>query len=280
MDHLCNACATTISTNDNMVSCQGFCKSTFHIKCSKLSPALWAEVKSSSAIFWMCQACRKLMGNVSFRDALTNANNGFQNVLCEQTKMLEELKGEIRKNANMINRITQKIPVTPLSSQPASIARPLKRPRILVDQDETKFSGTLCGDREPEPGMSLPVIPIVPRVQKFWLFLSRFSPHATVEEITRLVQQNLNIDGPIDVVNLVRRDADINRLTFVSFKVGIDMRFKEKAMQPSSWQKGIYFREFVTESVNAPGVQPFRSDNRENEADPERFLTPLGLLKQ
>lgn len=279
MEHLCNACANTIPTDDNLVTCQGFCKSTFHIKCSKLSPALWTEVKSNSAIFWMCHACRKLMSNVSFRDALSNANDGYQNVLRKQSKMMEELKGEIRKNANMISRITQRFPVTPLSSQPAPIVRSLKRPRIQVDtyQGERNFSTTLCGEKDPEPGISLPVIPIIPRVQKFYLFLSRFSPHVTVEEITKLVQQNLNIDAPIDVVKLVRRDTDVSRLAFVSFKVGIDIRFKEKAMQPSSWQKGIYFREFVNES-NGPGALTFRSEIKETESDPERFLTPLGSV--
>lgn len=66
-----------------------------------------------------------------------------------------------------------------------------------------------------------------------------------MEEISNHVQRNLEINEPIDVVKLVRRGVDINQLSFISFKIGMGMKWKEKAMRPENWQKGIYFREFV-----------------------------------
>ncbi|XP_055527537.1 uncharacterized protein LOC129720127 [Wyeomyia smithii] len=145
--------------------------------------------------------------------------------------------------------------------------RSTKRPRIQIvsPQTDEDAARTLCGSKEPDPALPIPVVQVVSRVPKFWLFLSRFSPHATVEEISKLVQRNLDIDEPVEVIKLLKRGVDLKKLSFVSFKVGLGLKWKEKAMQPASWQKGIYFREFVgvdRGSIIArdhpPQIEPFQ----------------------
>ena len=241
MQPICNSCAADISEENQMVVCQGFCKSIFHLKCAQLKAELWAEVKSNATIFWMCPGCRKLMSSVRFREALGSTNDYLQATWGQQNQILEELKAEIKNNAEKINQILLKHPVTPLNrnSWPKMNERPQKRPRIQIDSSPVapNTPGMLCGNKEVESDSI-----VQPSDSKFWLFLSRFSPHATVEEISKLVQQNLETDEPIEAVKLVRKNTDLDQLKFVSFKVGIKPALKEKAMQPASWQKGIYFR--------------------------------------
>ncbi|XP_053698816.1 uncharacterized protein LOC128745764 [Sabethes cyaneus] len=274
MQPLCHSCATDISDETQTIICQGFCKSVFHLGCAQIKADLWAEVKLNSGIFWMCPACRNLMNSVRFRDALGSTKEYLQATWGLQHQILDELKSEIRSNTEKINQILTRQPSTPQNGNPwpRISNRPAKRPRIHVDSSptDTNTVKTLCGKKEAENNL------IVSQSNpKFWLFLSRFSPHATVDEIAGLVQQNLETDQTVDVVKLVRKDTDLDQLKFVSFKVGIDPSMKEKAMQPAAWQKGIYFREFVNIER---GVHLFRDSGRGDEtqhrAQPDSFVTP------
>lgn len=44
--------------------------------------------------------------------------------------------------------------------------------------------------------------------------------------------------------SLWRRDADLKQFACISFKVGVEKSLKDKALDPSVWPKGIFFREF------------------------------------
>lgn len=249
MEERCHGCAVSITDENDLVTCQGFCKSTFHLKCSHLSASVWADIRSSSMIYWMCPSCRKLMSSTRFRGALSGTNDLLQAVMSQQSQMLEGLRGEIEKNTERINEIgkQQGRVLSDRSPWPSIQPRSTKRPRLQIDPPQTEEDAprVLCGSKEPDPALSIPIVQAVAREPKFWLFLSKFSPHATVEEISGLVQRNLEIDEPVEVVKLVRRGVDLNQLSFISFKVGVGLKWKEKAMEPASWQKGIYFREFV-----------------------------------
>lgn len=275
MPPLCHSCATDISDETQTITCQGFCKSVFHLKCAQIKAELWAEVKLNSGLFWMCPGCRKLMSSTRFRDALGSTNDYLQVTWDKQNQIFEELKTEIRCNAEKINQLLTRYPLTPQTETPwpRISNRPAKRPRTIVDSSPSNTNAVkmLYGKKDSDSnlivGQSTP---------KFWLFLSRFSPHATVDEITRLVQQNLETDQTVEVVKLVRKDTNLDQLKFVSFKVGIDPSMKEKAMQPASWQKGIYFREFVDIERRA---FLFRDSRRGNESQPktqppDEFVTP------
>lgn len=97
MEECCHGCAVSITDENDIVTCQGFCKATFHLKCSFIGADLWDEVKSNSMVYWMCPACRKLMSSTRFRNALTSTNDLLKAVMSEQNQVLEGLRGEIRK---------------------------------------------------------------------------------------------------------------------------------------------------------------------------------------
>lgn len=224
------------------------------------------------------------MSSTRFRGALNSTNDLLQAVMSQHSQMLDGLRDDIKKNTDKINEIVGKQQQQGLSNRsqwPVIQPRSTKRPRIQIDspQIEEDTVRTLCGSKEPDPAMSLPIVHAVAREPKFWLFLSTFSPHATAEEISNLVQQNHDMNEPVDVVKLVRKGVDLNQLTFVSFKIGIGMKWKEKAMQPTSWQKGIYFREFV--SAERESII-FRSERKRDVPAQLRdcFSTPLAAPSQ
>lgn len=45
-------------------------------------------------------------------------------------------------------------------------------------------------------------------------------------------------------IPLIKQGTDVNSLNFISFKVGVDPKYRSAALDPSSWPKGILFREF------------------------------------
>lgn len=132
MDLRCHSCANDIVVETDNVICQGFCRSTFHIKCSQISAELWTEVKSNSMVYWMCPSCRKLMSNTRFREALGSTNDLLQAVIGQQNQLLEDLRSEIKKNAENITKIMGKSSIIPLTPRPPWTkveSRGTKRPR-------------------------------------------------------------------------------------------------------------------------------------------------------
>lgn len=244
MESICFSCTNEMLTEEG-ITCKGFCKSTFHLTCVKLTAETRDLIRSSGQLFWMCAACTKMMKNATFRQAIASTNEAMLHLEVQQNKVLEELRSEIQKNTAKINAILDLTPRTPKRS--ATFDFPsinVKRPRVgdstvnaVRNQQRTAF----VGSREIDENIP---VPIVREEAKCWLYLSKFDPRATVDDISRLVRSNLEIETQIDVVKLVPRDRKLEELTYVSFKVGVGSEYREKAMSASSWQKGIYFREF------------------------------------
>lgn len=49
----------------------------------------------------------------------------------------------------------------------------------------------------------------------------------------------------IEVRKLVKKDADLSSMRFISFKIGVDEKCREEALSADTWPDGFYFREFV-----------------------------------
>lgn len=80
---------------------------------------------------------------------------------------------------------------------------------------------------------------------KFWLYLSGLHPLVTAEDIQKIASRCLKLTVPADVVRLVPMGVDIAKLSFISFKVGLDPSIKDLALDASTWPSGILFREFI-----------------------------------
>lgn len=87
------------------------------------------------------------------------------------------------------------------------------------------------------------VAKVVPE-PKFWLYLTGFHPQVTNEDIEKFVKDSLGSDEDVKVVKLVIKDADLSKLNFVSFKIGLHLDLNKRALSPTSWPSGVGFREF------------------------------------
>lgn len=243
MESICFACTHTVNKADEIM-CNGFCKSSFHLKCVHQSTEIRNMIASCAQLFWMCKACTKMMSNANFRQAISSTNSVMESMAVEQTKVLDELRKEIALNTTKINTILDRTPLqtTPLIPRPKHFGPSRKRPRLFVDET-SQHDDVSAGTKEIAPDESIPLA-AEQRQDKFWLYLSGFDPQATVQQIEKLVKSNLNTDSTVDVVKLVPKGRTLDELTFVSFKIGLETHLKDTALSGSSWQKGITFRQF------------------------------------
>ncbi|XP_053699166.1 uncharacterized protein LOC128746142 [Sabethes cyaneus] len=244
MESVCCACAGDLAKADEIV-CNGFCKSSFHLQCVRLTTEIRDTVAGCSQLFWMCNACKKMMDNARFRQAITSTNNAMQAMADDQNKVLDELRKEIALNTTKINTILQRTPLSttpriPLSQQ---ITNSRKRPRLIIPDETPQRNNATEGTRDVQVDDSIPLA-AAKKEKLFWLYLSGFDPQATTSQIVKLVKSNLNTDKTVDVVKLVPKGKTLEELTFVSFKAGINIELKDLALSSSTWQKGIKFRPF------------------------------------
>ena len=90
---------------------------------------------------------------------------------------------------------------------------------------------------------------------RWWLYLSGFLPTISDTDVNKVVHRCLNLDDhdTIDVARLIPKGTDVSKLTFISFKIGLDPQLKQLALLASSWPTGLLFREFIDMSKNRYG---------------------------
>lgn len=268
MESVCFACASTLEKADEII-CSGFCKSSFHLKCAHQSSAIRDTVASCAQLFWMCRACTKMMSNATFRQAISSTNSVMQLMAEEQSKAFEELRKQIALNTTKINTILQRTPAqttTPRVPRNQVPTNSRKRPRLQLPDEPTHHENPTEGTKDINPDDAIPLA-TAQRANRFWLYLSGFDPQATVQQIEKLVKQNVNTDEDIEVVKLVPKGKTLEQLTSVSFKVGIGLHLKDLALSGSTWQKGIIFRQFDFEqTASTRTIFRFRATSGDNTA--------------
>ncbi|XP_053698959.1 uncharacterized protein LOC128745922 [Sabethes cyaneus] len=242
MESICWGCAGNL-VEANEIVCNGFCKSAFHLKCARITAETRDAIAGSSQLFWMCHACTKMMSNARFRQAISSTNNAMQAMVEDQNKVLDELRNEITLNTTKINTILQRTPM-PTTPRIPITTNSRKRPRLIIpDEPSQQRDNATEGTRDIQPDDAIPLA-AAKKEKLFWLYLSGFDPQATVNQIEKLVRNNLNTEKTVDVVKLVPKGKTLEELTFVSFKAGVEMDLKDLALSRSTWQKGIIFRPF------------------------------------
>lgn len=166
----------------------------------------------------------------------------------------DELKVEIKETKELAKSLAER----QTSNDPSGIERgrtawpSIKRSRDIAEKSTPKSrpdSKLIGGTKEIENG-HLTVETVAKPPEKFWLYLSRIARHVTEDDVSELVKKCLQTQQPIDVRKLVRKDADLKQFAFISFKVGVEKSLKDKALDPSVWPKGIFFREFENLQTN------------------------------
>lgn len=238
MSTACDRCAKAIKRNDEVITCMGFCDHIVHLRCANIDKNFAKSISDATNLYWMCDECAKLMKLVRFRNAVSSVGDA----ICELTKNQEvantELKNELVKHSQQIahlsNRINSITPSMPISAE----RRAMKRRRIDNDNQPAKsfVGGTRIADSNCVASVPVPIT-------MFWVYLSRLHPSVNYEAVEKLARECLQCEAA-KAVPLVKQGTDVNSLNFISFKVGVDPKFRAVALDPSSWPKGILFREF------------------------------------
>lgn len=239
MSKHCAKCTEAI-TGIDFVVCRGYCGATFHMNtCSGVSRALLSYFTSHrNNLFWMCDSCANLFENSHFRVVSRAADE--KSPICSLTTAITELRSEIKQLHSKPIAHSSPAPSTrwPIVEQ----RRVTKRPREF--DTAAKVSDCRVGSKRPkENDITIPVCPDV-EDDIFWLYLSRIRPDVTVEAVAGLVKSNLEIDVEPRVMKLVPKGKETDTLSFVSFKIGLNPSLKKKALDSSTWQEGLVFREF------------------------------------
>lgn len=261
MHSTCHSCANTIT--DLHVTCRGFCNEIFHPNCCGINSPILDEVMNNIQLFWMCKTCSKLMNDIRTRQAIRVAyESGQENVLSAHNEIVEslkqeiliELKNEIKSN---FSKLINSSSLTPKTSKFSTSAIISTRPRRLFGKPSSNKSPPpplMFGTSEslsPSLGNFAAAAPS----PKFWLYLSRISRDVTIEQMRALVSHRLGTKD-VDVVRLVAKGRDISTLAFISFKIGLNVGVKTKALSSSTWPKGIYYREFQDNRTNTNFWKP------------------------
>lgn len=265
---VCTSCSDEIKADHIKITCQGFCKAAFHGNCSGLSVHAIDEAAKHSQLFYLCNPCTKLMSDLHLRSTIRSAYEaGQEKVLSAHNEIVEnlkqeimtELKKEIRYSFATLANSSSRTPIS--SKRIASNAIPSRR---LFSKSQTHVFQKQpmdCGTAESiSPSLGIGVVSMPASQPKFWLYLSRISREVTTEQVCEMAKKRLGSED-ITTIRLVATGRDINTLSFISFKIGIDCNLKAKALCSSTWPKGILFREFKDNKSNANFWKPQQTPN-------------------
>lgn len=138
------------------------------------------------------------------------------------------------------------------SSMPSSNPKPLHHP-----EPKTGTRDTCIG----------PVVDMHPKKkndhQKFndAVWISQLHPSVSVDQINQYIIENTEINRKdlFECVKLVKKDADISKLKFVSFKINVAAEHFDYLLNPNIWPKNVTVREFMQKPTQ-PTLADFITD--------------------
>lgn len=237
---------------------------------------------SCQKALWLCLNCRKLFANRTLHsfleeknrsrtdpnadlDADSNETTVLRAKVAELTKLISDLQNQVTANHEAVLAKMEQAP--PPVKWPSQSTTPVGKVAVTPsDTDKrnrakrsVKRRRGLNGLTRPPSGtsdidlsdlhLSCPIVATAPP-PKCWVYLSGFNPKITDEDVMKIVKRCMDFEGVVEAYRLVPKDAITSRYTYVSYKVGLDLSLKEKALMLSNWPQSIKVREFVKSPKN------------------------------
>ena len=259
----CGACSEEINELEP-VRC-GFCEAVFHIQpqCIGFNLRTCKDAFSKGAVMFICPPCKSELSGRSIRAYIADLNSPQPNQSDSSNGLalqLQQLSGLVEVLSKKVDNITSTparniVPGgSPLPAAASGSKNPLwprlsgsvKRPRNeIVPPAVNRGTKQMSFDN-----LSLSsFMPAVPP-PTFWLYLSGFHPLVTDDDVKTIVSRCLDSADVLNVTRLVPKGMDVSKMTFVSFKIGLDPALKPLALNAENWPAGLMFREFVDQSKN------------------------------
>lgn len=192
------------------------------------------------------------MKTPQIRSAFTALADAITSLSDAHRVALEGVKEELKLNTDRVTELSTKLTVptaNPLTPKWPSHERPLlgakrRLPHTPIPKPELPKSS------QGKKVYSVPTVPIVtkPSIEEnCWIWLASFPPSVTEVDISAMVKDCLSCDDneTIETKALVKKGVDISTLSSITFKVGVDKKYREAALNEDTWPAGVSFREFV-----------------------------------
>lgn len=297
----CLTCSRSLSADEPTYTCDGSCKGRAHRTCLGGSSAAVKELTKSGSLFqWMCPGCTESRrnGRSFMADELTSALADLRSQLTADFETRLDAATATFKltvlaavGQHIQSRSVPRTGImtstnhrnTPLSlaphaevtqtTTPADLTNPAKR-RLVDRSPPTTVPATplLTGTAPISSSSSHASLLLPPESPKFWLYLSRFRPTATCQDVQAFVKEQTGIEDVI-VIKLVPAVRDLTTLTFTSFKVGMSIEHRDRALARSSWPIGTVFKEFIDRRNTSNTTLDATIDNRKSPTAPVTFTT-------
>lgn len=234
-DVYCKKCAICIYTELGMYAvCAGPCGNSFHIGCIDMSRDRLRAL--SNEIVWMCKEC-------------FSAFNTWKASQQESTSMLPDASSvntDISLIKSQVSQIMHKLEcIMPLNtSSPTSHSTPIAASEMISGSNSSDM------DRNRSAPNNTPTT--TTKDDCFSLLLSNIDSTVPESVVESMVYRCLGVpvEDRIIVKKLVSKHIDCSSLDYISFKIDVKMKWKDKAMRASTWPSDIKFREFQRRPFN------------------------------
>ncbi|KAL9697807.1 hypothetical protein quinque_001248 [Culex quinquefasciatus] len=116
--------------------------------------------------------------------------------------------------------------------------------------------------------LSVTSITVEPRPQRFWLYLTGLNPKINTNDVKLIVERCLGTSLDLDPKLLVPKDTDCSRYRFVSYRIGLDPKLRDKALDGNNWPRNLGYTHHM--------VQLFRTAF-DSTATAEEFITIFNM---
>lgn len=246
MAHLnCGECAIPFLGVDDRIKCNGYCNRVFHLSCTSVDAYDARRCLDIENLLWMCTRCLSSFREQIATKATTNSSTErniepeLETTVSELQMAIEEIKQRLANFERQTSAYCSNIldTIAPSTSTPSQSGANEVGSRLPLSRDDSRCSKLFTGSK---------VEIVEPNVRrKFWIFFTGVANHVTCNQLSGMVMNCLALNDPPDVTKLVPRWRHAEDLHHVSFKVGVDWTYKEKALSESTWPSGLLFREFV-----------------------------------
>lgn len=244
----CKQCNKVVSQSDR-VFCRGPCHCEFHTICAKLdAPAMEILGQAGKNLIWMCDQCADL-----FDQEMAGPIN-----IDPTTAAIQSMQAEMIKLTSAVAAITaMTAPATPTSWPIVDRPRIRSKRRLQPTESATPKPPQSSQGRRVLSN-TIPVVSNNLSDDKYWIWLGSFPPSVTTTDICGMVQECLSCQegDTVEATALVKKGVEVATYRAVTFKVGVDKKFRDAALMEDNWPAGVSFREFVDYGKQAAAEGP------------------------
>ena len=257
-------CSSCFNSVDNGLQCS-ICKRQFHKNCSNVSSDAVTLLADNPNIVFNCNVCLKSANNfvatlsslvaevgelkskindlinagsqplTDFEDALCSPSLNNSNAAAPPARKRNE--GEAQ-NRSCVRALVVDESSSTSSANAVVVSADVDKWQNVTRRKKKMQSSALVGERK---NVNLDVV-----VTKKWVHVSSFKPNVSHESIINYVNENAGIPKEhIVCCKLIKRNADLEKLTKISFKLGVSPHYYDKITQPSLWPVDVRVRPFV-----------------------------------